>query len=61
MSGPLYSHMSQELKEQIAQKLGFADTLKKEGFAGVSSRNIGNMVKVAIELEENNVSGKSMT
>jgi len=61
MSEHLYSHMSQDSKEQIAQKLGFADTLKREGFAGITSRDCGNMVKMAIELEENNVPGKSMT
>jgi len=61
MPGRLYSNMSQDLKEQIAQKLGFADTLKQEGFAGVTSRDCGNMVKMAIELEENQVPGKSMT
>ena len=61
MSEHFYSHMSQDLKEHIAQNLGFADTLKREGFAGITSRDCGNMVKMAIELEENNVPGKSMT
>lgn len=49
------SIMSAELKEQIAQELGFAGTLQKEGFGGVSSRNCGNMVKMAIELAERNL------
>ena len=49
------SIMSTELKEQIAQELGFANTLQKEGFGGVSSRDCGNMVKRAIELAERNL------
>jgi len=61
MPGRLYSNMSPDLKELIAEKLGFADTLKREGFAGVTSRDCGNMVKMAIELEENNVPEKSIT
>ena len=62
MSEHLYSHMSQDLKEQIAQKLGFADTLKREGFAGITSRDCGNMVKMAIELAERNLpANNSMT
>jgi len=47
--------MSDALKEQIAQELGFAGTLHQEGFGGVSSRNCGNMVKMAIELAERNL------
>lgn len=52
--------MSYELKEQIAQELGFAGTLQQEGFAGVSSRNCGNMVKMAIEMAERNLPGNNM-
>ena len=53
--------MSSQLKEQIAQELGFAGTLHQEGFGGVSSRNCGNMVKMAIELAERNLPGNNMT
>jgi len=53
--------MSYELKEQIAQELGFAGTLQQEGFGGVSSRDCGNMVKMAIELAERNLPGNNMT
>lgn len=52
------SIMSNELKMQIAQELGFSDTLRQEGFGGVSSRNCGNMVKMAIELAERNMMGR---
>lgn len=54
------SVMSPELKQQIASELGFGDTLRQEGFAGVSSRNCGNMVKKAIELAERNMPRRTM-
>ncbi len=54
------SVMSYELKEQIATELGFGTTLRQEGFAGVSSRDCGNMVKKAIQLAEQNLPGKRM-
>ncbi|MEL1134031.1 small, acid-soluble spore protein, alpha/beta type [Desulfitobacterium sp. THU1] len=52
------STMSDNLKQQIAQELGFSDTLKQEGFSGVSSKDCGNMVKKAIEIAERNMSGR---
>ncbi|HHY25216.1 MAG TPA: small, acid-soluble spore protein, alpha/beta type [Desulfitobacterium dehalogenans] len=52
------STMSDNLKQQIAQELGFSDTLKQEGFSGVSSRDCGNMVKKAIEIAERNMTGR---
>jgi small acid-soluble spore protein F (minor alpha/beta-type SASP) len=52
--------MSNELKEQIAQELGFSATLKQEGFSGVSSRDCGNMVKAAIQIAERNMKGGRM-
>lgn len=48
------SIMSEGLKQQIAQELGFGDTLRQEGFGAVSSRNCGNMVKMAIQMAERN-------
>ncbi|MDA8229671.1 MAG: protein sspF [Desulfitobacterium hafniense] len=57
MSRRRRSIMSEQLKEQIAQELGFADTLHREGFEGVSSQNCGNMVKAAIQLAERNMMG----
>ncbi len=51
------SIMSDTLKEQIARNLGWGDTLQREGFGGVSSRDCGNMVKVAIQMAERNMAG----
>ncbi|ACL21740.1 small acid-soluble spore protein F (minor alpha/beta-type SASP) [Desulfitobacterium sp. LBE] len=52
------STMSDNLKQQIAQELGFSNTLNQEGFSGVSSRDCGNMVKKAIEIAERNMAGR---
>ena len=60
MSRRRRSTMSTELKQQIAQELGFSDTLKQEGFSGVSSRDCGNMVKAAIQIAERNMKGGRM-
>ncbi|EGW37693.1 small, acid-soluble spore protein, alpha/beta type [Desulfosporosinus sp. OT] len=59
MSRRRKSIMSYELKEQIAQELGFAGTLRQEGFGGVSSRDCGNMVKMAIEMAERKLPGNN--
>lgn len=60
MSRRRKSVMSYELKEQIATELGFGNTLRQEGFGGVSSKDCGNMVKKAIQLAEQSLQGKSM-
>lgn len=52
--------MSDQLKEEIAKELGFYDTVQKEGWGGIKSRDAGNMVKRAIEMAEESVQkGKS--
>ncbi len=44
------SIMSDRLKYELAQELGVADTVARDGdFGNVSSRNCGNLVKLAIE------------
>lgn len=55
MSRRRKSVMSDALKQEIARELGFADTLKQQGFGGVSARNCGNMVKTAIQIAERNM------
>lgn len=50
--------MSEELKAEIAKELGVYNTVQREGWGGVSSRNCGNIVKKAIEMAEENLSGK---
>lgn len=52
------SLMSEELKAEIAKELGVYNTVETEGWGSVSARNCGNIVKVAIEMAERNLSGK---
>ncbi|NLM46235.1 MAG: small, acid-soluble spore protein, alpha/beta type [Firmicutes bacterium] len=44
--------MSDALKEELAEELGVAEIVRREGWGGVSSRNCGNLVKLAIERAE---------
>lgn len=49
------SIMSEALKMEVAKELGVYDTVKKEGFGGVTSRDCGNMVSRAIEIANRSV------
>ncbi len=44
--------MSEELKMELAQELGVADTVRTEGWGNVSSRDCGSLVRKAIERAE---------
>lgn len=46
--------MSESLKAEIAKELGVYGTVESEGWGSVSSRDCGNMVKVAIEMANRN-------
>jgi len=46
------SVMSEDLKYELAKELGVADTVAKKGWGEVSSRNCGNLVRLAIEKAE---------
>ncbi|MTI48709.1 small, acid-soluble spore protein, alpha/beta type [Sporosalibacterium faouarense] len=39
----------EEMKVEIAKELGVYDTVQRDGWGGVSSRNCGNIVKKALE------------
>jgi small acid-soluble spore protein F (minor alpha/beta-type SASP) len=41
--------MSDQLKEELAQELGFYDVVQKDGWGGITARDAGNMVKRAVE------------
>ncbi|NLJ72412.1 MAG: small, acid-soluble spore protein, alpha/beta type [Syntrophomonadaceae bacterium] len=51
--------MSEQLKYEIAQELGVDQIVAKEGWGAVSSRDCGNMVKMAIMLAEKNLDNKN--
>ncbi|MGI5878532.1 MAG: small, acid-soluble spore protein, alpha/beta type [Christensenellales bacterium] len=46
------SVMSEELKYAIAQQIGVDETVKREGWGSVSSRDCGRIVRTAIEMAE---------
>ncbi len=44
--------MSESLREELAEELGVANVVRQDGWGGVSSRDCGNLVKLAIERAE---------
>ncbi len=46
------SIMSDQFKMELAKELGFYDTVKTEGWGGITTRDAGNLVKRAIEIAE---------
>ncbi|SFU99926.1 small, acid-soluble spore protein, alpha/beta type [Alicyclobacillus macrosporangiidus] len=44
--------MSEAMKMELAKELGFYDTVQREGWGGITTRDAGNMVKRAIEIAE---------
>ncbi len=44
--------MSEKTKYEFAKELGVADIVEREGFREVSSRDCGNLVRLAIEKVE---------
>ncbi|GAA0467272.1 small, acid-soluble spore protein, alpha/beta type [Alkalibacillus silvisoli] len=44
--------MSDRFKEEVAKELGFYDTVQREGWGGIKSRDAGNMVKRAVEMAQ---------
>lgn len=41
--------MSEGFKEELAKELGFYDVVQQEGWGGIRARDAGNMVRLAIE------------
>ncbi|AIG24482.1 MULTISPECIES: small, acid-soluble spore protein, alpha/beta type [Brevibacillus] len=52
--------MSEEFKYELAKELGFYDTVKSEGWGGITTRDAGNMVKRAIQIAEEALARQSM-
>ncbi len=51
--------MSDALKYEFAKELGVKETVDREGWGGVSSRNCGNLVRMAIERAEKSMAQSS--
>ncbi|MCR8981005.1 small, acid-soluble spore protein, alpha/beta type [Brevibacillus laterosporus] len=52
--------MSEEFKNELAKELGFYDTVKSEGWGGITTRDAGNMVKRAIQIAEEALARQSI-
>ncbi|MBY0086894.1 alpha/beta-type small acid-soluble spore protein [Brevibacillus sp. M2.1A] len=52
--------MSEQLKMELAKELGFYDTVKSEGWGGITTRDAGNMVKRAVQLAEEALAAKRL-
>lgn len=50
--------MSEQLKMQLAQELGFAETVRQQGWGAVSTKDTGEMVRLAIAKAEQMMSGR---
>lgn len=50
--------MSEQFKEELAKELGFYDTVQRDGWGGITTRDAGNMVKKAIEIAERGLAEK---
>jgi hypothetical protein len=44
--------MSEELKYELAKDLGFYETVMREGWEGIRTKDAGNMVRRAIQIAE---------
>ncbi len=44
--------MSEQFKAEIAKDLGIYDTVQREGWGGIRTKDAGNMVKRAIQIAE---------
>mgnify|MGYP001213514125 CR=1 FL=1 len=53
------SIMSEQLKYEIARELGVDRIVASQGWAGVSSRDCGNMVSKAIQIAEQSVASQN--
>lgn len=51
--------MSEQFKLELAKELGFYDTVQREGWGGVTTRDAGNLVKRAIEIAEQALAQRS--
>lgn len=46
------SVMSENFKYELAKDLGFYETVQREGWGGIRTKDAGNMVKRAIQIAE---------
>lgn len=56
----LAGFMSEQMKELLAEELGVADLVRREGWGAVPSRECGNLVKLAIQRAEQVLANNTM-
>jgi small acid-soluble spore protein F (minor alpha/beta-type SASP) len=49
--------MSEQFKYELAKDLGFNETVEREGWGAIRTQDAGNMVKRAIQIAEQTMSG----
>ncbi len=47
--------MSEQFKAELAKDLGFYETVQREGWGGIRTKDAGNMVKRAIQIAEQTI------
>jgi small acid-soluble spore protein F (minor alpha/beta-type SASP) len=50
--------MSEHMKMELAKELGFYDTVQREGWGAIRAQDAGNMVKRAIQIALQKLSGQ---
>ncbi|MCS7463212.1 alpha/beta-type small acid-soluble spore protein [Paenibacillus doosanensis] len=48
--------MSEQFKYELAKDLGFYETVQRDGWGGIRTKDAGNMVKRAIQIAEQAIS-----
>lgn len=62
MASTEYGKMSEGMKLQLADRLGFGETVRREGgFGSVPARECGNLVRLAIQLAQEQLARQSGT
>ncbi|MEB3103250.1 small, acid-soluble spore protein, alpha/beta type [Ferviditalea candida] len=51
--------MSDEFKTELAKDLGIYDTVQKDGWGGITTKDAGNLVKRAIQIAEQSAAGRT--
>lgn len=51
--------MSESFKMELAKDLGFYETVQREGWGGIRTRDAGNMVRRAVEIAEESLARSS--
>jgi small acid-soluble spore protein F (minor alpha/beta-type SASP) len=61
MSRKRKSIMSDNLKHQLAQELGYGDAVLQDGYGALSARDCGNMVKLAVQKADQQLSASQIS